>query len=150
MSAGARGCAEMKIAFVIAGVIGATACASVDRAAQYPAFADARNYSTAFEMQISAHPREDTLLIFPRVYVFSGPLISPPKPGAELIRRVGVEFLGDSGCTLGEIRQMTRPWFEADFTCPDGFDLRAVMRQQRDELRGGAAIARNPEPAPTP
>jgi len=118
-------------------------CASINRATEYRStLADARNYSTAFEMQISIHPTDDTLLINPRVYVLSGPLISPPEPGVELIRRVAAEFFGDTGCAVGDVRQMARPWFEAGFTCPTDFDVRAAIVAQREALRGGAPLER--------
>ena len=128
---------------VVAAVISAlSGCASINRATEYRAtFADARNFSTAFEMQISVHPVDDTLLVNPRVYL-AGPIVTPPEPGPELIRSVVVEFFGETGCAVSEIRRMARPWFEASFVCPEGFDVRGAVAAQREALRGGAALQR--------
>lgn len=117
-------------------------CTSINRATEYRAnVADARNYDTAFEMMISIHPRDDTLLISPRV-LLSDPVIAPAEPGAHLIRRVAESFLGDTGCTISAVRPMARPWFEAAFVCPPDFDLRAAMVAQRAALREGAPVQR--------
>lgn len=103
--------------FIFGVLVLISGCASINRAAEYQAaLADARNYSTTFEIQISVHPRDDTLLINPRVYVMSGPLITPPEPGVDLIRRVAVEFMGDTGCVIGDVRQMARPWLRPHFS----------------------------------
>lgn len=133
--------ANLIAAAVTIGVL--AGCASVNRASEYQAiYADARNYSTAFEMQISLHPSENVLLINPRVYVLSGPYISPPEPGPELIRNVAAEFFGETGCTVENVRAMARPWFEAVFTCPADFDVRTAALAQREALRGGAPLRR--------
>lgn len=132
----------VRAAYLIVAALALAGCASISRATEYQAtFADARNFSTAFEMEISIHPRDNTLLFNPRT-TLAGPLVTPPEPGEHLIRQIGVEFLGDTGCELGAIRQMARPWFEAAFTCPSGFDIRTEAAAQREQLRQGAPLHR--------
>jgi len=129
-------------ALALVGALTLAGCASVARTASYESgFGnyDARNVSTAYVMLISAHPSDDTLLINPEP---ESRLIPPARPGEAVVRRVGTEFLGDTGCQVGEVRAMARPYYEADFTCPAGFDLRAAVAAQREALRGGAPLRR--------
>lgn len=134
----------MKGIAALTAALGLAACASVNRVSGYeilPMSDDARNFSTAFVIHINVHPTDDTLLFNARA---DAQLVDVAAPGEHLIRRVGEEFLGDTGCALGEVRSMARPWFEAAFACPADFDLRAAMAAQRAALRGGAPLQRVP------
>jgi hypothetical protein len=132
----------MKALRSIAFAASVCACASINRAAEYQAsFADAKNFSTAFEIEISVHPRDNMLLLNPRVD-FGDPFVVASSPGEHIMRSVATEFFGQTGCVVTDVRRMGDPWFEASFQCPSDFDFRSAIAAQRRQLRSGDPLTR--------
>lgn len=131
-----------------------TACASTSRLASYNGagiYSDAEVVLNGHTMTITTHPKEPFLLAQVTMGsaaasgfitgltlgLATGHRLDPRDVDAALAR-----FVAPLGCTMAPSRMIgeNNVSFEAQYTCPAGVDLRAIMLSQRAALKRGEPL----------
>lgn len=123
-------------------------CGTLGRLNEYGMDAsDARFDHDGAAYTVSMHPREDTFLIRPGAMQNIGAAIERgmtrgaggQRPGQADARAAASAFIAPSGCDVVQVRDLdaSAGYWEADYVCPAGVDLRALVAAQRGALRSG-------------
>jgi len=143
----------MKI--VIAAIAAAsllTGCASMQRLTSYGTDqAQAQILVQGRRMNLYAHPNEAAVLVGMTVGDAAGGgfvegltfgLAKGFKPDPRAVDASLAAFVAPTGCRVSPVREIGSDNinFEANYSCPTGVDLRALMRTQRSALMRGEPI----------
>lgn len=127
------------------------ACGTLGRLGEYGLdMSDALFRHDGAAFTISVHPREDTFLIRPGAMEGLGRSLARGvslgfagrPPGYEASRAAAAYFIEPSGCEISRFQDLdaSTGYWEADYACPPGVDLRAMVMAQRSSLRGGVRL----------
>ncbi len=88
---------------------------------------------------VYVHPRDDTLLLQPKMG--AGFLPNGEEP-IYTWRKVAEQFVAPVGCGISAVKFLTSASWEANYVCPAGVDLRGLVVAQRAQLQQGAPLHR--------
>jgi hypothetical protein len=111
---------------------------------------DAMIIDTGRSFQIYVHPRQDKLLVQPSMSQALHDV--PGRWPLAYFRHAAEAFVAPLGCGISEmdvVGPKAGASWEASYVCPEGVDLRALIREQRRGLKTGAPI-HGPAGAPPP
>lgn len=126
-------------------------CAGMSRSMTYGnRMADAKYVADGKAFSVWVHPRDNSILIegswgsAAGIGALQGLTFNTVHTSNFDLWRAGMEaFLAPVGCTGANLRPLDQDiaW-EADYSCPDGVDLRALVAAQRSALRDGQPLHR--------
>jgi hypothetical protein len=110
--------------------------------------ADAKTRVGGREFALQVHPTEQTILIqrgfgglmgqsFVEGATFGAVNMKEPMP---IWRSAAEWLLRPPGCTIETLYELERTSYEAEYDCPAGVDLRALVREHRQTLRAGEPL----------
>lgn len=133
---------------LLAAAMGLGGCASMQRLTSYSdgnLTADAQVWVQGRPMNVSMHPRDQTMLAQMTVAdsatagMIRGAtfgLAGGFKPDPREVDRALTRFVGPTGCAVTPVQEIGHDSisFEAAYSCPAGVDLRAIVKAQHAAL----------------
>lgn len=109
------------------------------------ATADAELVYEGRAFSIYVHPKQDLLMLQPKLSETFKPPIPPEWP-IGFWRGAAEQFVKPAGCGIPEVHVLSKngATWEASYLCPAGLDLRALILAQRSALKRGSELKAPP------